>query len=357
MRPVSIGACALLFVGALAGAQAKPATDGDVLGRHVTLDPGTRLVYEGTQRFSYLRKEGKPWITDYAMRVELLVLAASPGTAPEIARVVRSRKVRAKKDAPSALAVTEVGLYTLARDSAKLKSRGRVVRKSPNVGGRPYPTVPWPLDWRTHEFERAFGENEIPLRASVTSVEGESDRVRIAVELASEKPVVCKTTASDVHVHAATEAHVFEPSTGRIVEHEMRDEFRFEDVTQITEQTLRLVAAETLEPDVFAAEAERLRAMVDAVESMRRAPEETLTRLGALTPEGSEPDDRLAFLIAQAERQAQWRRKEKAHEAKVAKLLGKPAPDFTLERLRGGASFSLRETRGQIVLLTFWGVG
>lgn len=353
MRMNAMGVCALILVGAFAAAQPTRPTEGDVLGRHVALDPGTRLVYEGKQRFSYTPANGKPLETDSELRVELFVLGRLSDGEVEVARIVRSRRIGRAKE----LGVTEVGLYALDRDKATLKARGRPVRRSPNVGGRPYPTVPWPLDWRTHDFERAFGENAIPLRASMARVDGQAGRVRIAVALATDEPVVCKTSATAVHVHDATEAHVFEPSTGRIVEHSMRDEFRFDDITQITEQTLRLVSAETLEPAAHAAEAKRVRAVADAIEPMQRDPGESLARLRSLADDGRAPDDRLAFLIAQAERRVEWRRKDKAHEAKVAKLVGKPAPDFTLERLRGGAQFSLREARGQIVLLTFWGVG
>ena len=37
-----------------------------------------------------------------------------------------------------------------------------------------------------------------------------------------------------------------------------------------------------------------------------------------------------------------------------SELIGEPAPTFTLPRLGGGASVSLRSLRGQVVIVNFW---
>ena len=61
-------------------------------------------------------------------------------------------------------------------------------------------------------------------------------------------------------------------------------------------------------------------------------------------------------LRASVQRRVDAEQREKEAEARAARLIGAPAPDFKLEGL-DGRPVSLSDLRGKVVLLAFWGYG
>lgn len=335
-------ALAALIVAVPAVAQTPTPT----LGQHLSLAPGTAIVYQGESRFSYKKGENKPWVQDHEMRVRLYVVGSLPDGKIECAQVVRSRK----KGSSDPFAVTGIAFLEIELGTGQTTKRGKPVADSPRVSDRLFPSVPWPLTWPSFVRDKKFGKGVVVQRLSIEPIANEAALRRIRIRLEGDKPVKVENALAMLNIHEQSGSYIVDPATGRVVERQSRAEIHFDDVEQISEQALRLESHTVQGGEAHEKEVQRFRALEKAAASMA-APSGALKQLWELPA-----DDVTAFLVSHAEKRLSWRKKESAHDARVAKIIGKPAPDFTLEQMNG-EKFSLRDARGSIVLLSFWGVG
>jgi hypothetical protein len=144
----------------------------------------------------------------------------------------------------------------------------------------------------------------------------------------------------------------------RRIETEALMEVKSEDGPIRLERKVTLEAVGSLDPTASEALERRLRDLDAACRSILPAAE-IAKRVEAFRmglPEGPHLE---TAAFAAARRLAAYRELFEESEAgkKLASLLGKPAPDFTLEGL-DGKKVSFRDAiRGKAALLTFWGVG
>jgi hypothetical protein len=133
-----------------------------------------------------------------------------------------------------------------------------------------------------------------------------------------------------------------------------RVEIVAEEPAGLSTVTSRLEAEPAREVDAAKAKGalEEVRSILDLLSSDPEKAGRTLQGFAERHP-GLELEEVAAQLAAFAEAA---RAEQEGEAAAAAKIVGKPAPDFTLKDLEG-KEVSLSDFRGKVVFLSFWGVG
>lgn len=347
---------ALLSCSALLAQQA-PST----LATQLELRKGTHLMFAG--RASYRMGPAKKLqrVSERELRVEYYVLRRKPTL--ELARVVRARP--AGSEAP----FVESSLRVLSVEPAAGKAR---VRIRTTLGGDIevpllfYPELPWPTP-ETHASEgeispRAFGLQQerasVPLQWSLAA-RGTGTHVRSSLARAHE----VATPQGRFRMLDCDRSWILTKDARAVTGLASTSTVEFSGYRMERSLELTAKSTSTAAPRLLA-EIETLRVAVGDLET---EPAKALARLsegaqGAKSDTERENPSRVLLpqLRAMIRRDAHARidaaAKAKRARAALQALVGKPAPDFELKRL-DGRPFSLRDARGRLVFLTFWGVG
>ena len=323
-------------------------------GQTAALQPGRDLVYEGRSSYRVAQGAGA-FERSQELRVRFVVLAVRADGRVDIARFASRRKKGAEAFGSPALS-----FVVFDPKSGSLSESKGALGSGPGLPDRVFPTsgarASDALDLRR------FGLQPAPVALSLKRERKALDgRVRIQVRSDSKPPIALKTKQASFVVTEHARSFVVDERRGIPLEAQSSTELEVFGMKQRRSWSLRYVDRERAKLDAKARR--HLAGFGEALAKIDAQPKEALAAIDAYA---SNDDLRAVLgvfgpeLVAIAQKRGRARlaslRADAARRAKLDAMLGKLAPDFELDSLASGTC-SLRDARGKLLLLTFWGVG
>lgn len=322
------------------------------------LEPGTWLVFDGRSGMDYQQKGASAFVEKFTFTATWWL--ADTDQAGRVRAMLAVRGVRNEGTDPELYSVTFFSIDPRTLATAEEPRAGtRFGTSGPSPPPAPFPIVSLAQleDDHTWIEQLPLGGTATDHRVTVSHPEraDQLDVANVVIELQGPLPISRQESFGPMHYDAWTNEYDVDLGTGHVLAHKRRFDVRFNDVTQKSFLELTLARWESLDQAVIAAEVAALR-KVD--ELLGTDPDRALELARAFVAEHAQSPrrDLGEYFVERARVYARSIAADKEESAKLAAMVGKPAPDFTLEDLNGNR-VSLSQLRGKIVLLSFWGVG
>jgi hypothetical protein len=352
--------------GALVIPAALPAEDGGAATLSMKLPPGHAILFKGTAASKEIRGAET---TERRFDAAALVFPREGSKGETRVFAVRTL-VPAGNDAPASAMFEEIVISPREGGGAAqevIEDPAPELEPGALILGIHFPLelvpsfpVPAPGAEARGEAEVAVAHLHAAKGTFVTGARLEGGALEVTRALAPGTRPEIVFDGSPAVLSVWRERYAADPGSGapRRIERESVVEVKAEDGAVRLERKLVLEASGTLEPPGSEALERKLRELDLGFRSIPPA-DEMAKRVEAL-PMGLAPGPHLETpKVAAARRLAAFRElfEESGAGKKLASLLGKPAPDFTLEGLDGKKVGFREAIRGKVAFLTFWGVG
>ena len=333
-------------------------------------------MYEGRFEYRIAQGKAKALVQEQHVRLRFVVLGRHESGRLELACFAQTSAVKPKPGKPSPSLVflslePETGI--LSKPSAQLGAlpwlpdRLLLLRAGASAAPRADQQAR-PKSRREALDLPRFGlqaaDVTIEMQRNVRDIEGAAARRRIELRPAAKTPIELRSKQAVFRVHEHRRTLLVDTDRGIPLAIDASTEIEVFGHLQRRSWSLHLVETPPEKRRlVDSATLRRIANFGAALSKIPTRPDEASASLTAALDSKGPRSVLGAFgpqLLALAQKRARAslarRRLMAARRAKLDAMIGKPAPDFELELLSGGTC-SLRDARGKLVFLTFWGVG